>query len=450
MDDQSFNLALLDMCHVSRCTSDVLKCIFEAAVAAPFTPGDHAFQVATRISHVCRSWRLVAINTPRLWTTIEFSCFRSLDAIQTFMERMMVRAKAVPVYISIWNVQAGESRLKISDFGLNQFRAVQRLLIQMEEDYSVIQQLFDPSSCLRYCLITELKLVLCSEEYGDPWRCQELFIHFPLLRRLELIGCKGILFEKAEPNDAITRLLLIDMTIDPEEALSLFPKLECLELRDVTVHLHERESLLPIELHNMRTLKVYENLPWYLLSRMDWLYQLSCPVLQEVDLDPLREGVLPFISSHPSILSFHSGDLDEIVSLDAAAPQLHHLGIEVDHDNYSNLCLIATNTRPLFPHLRSLTIRDFKCGLRLQQFELLTRTRCLPRSNPQSQLHDQVPPLQTLEILLPKFDRLDSHEWVVSELYTEARKVTGMFRNSFRDEMGLISVQLSWIHGEDR
>ena len=241
---------------------------------------------------------------------------------------------------------------------------------------------------------------------------------------------------------------VVDMTIDPKEVLPLFPKLESLELRDVTFHL--LESKLPIALHNMRTLKVYETQPWYLISRMNWLYQLSCPVLREVDLDPLHEDVLPFVSSHPSILSFHSGDLDEIVALDAAAPQLHHLGIEIDNDNHSNLRLIATNTHPLFPHLRSLTIRDFKRGLRLQEFELLIRTRCLPRSNPKSQLHDQGPPLQTLEILLPKFDRLDSREWVASELYAEARKVTGRFRNIFRDEMGIISVQLSWIYGENR
>ena len=55
---------------------EILSSIFE------FTAHDQPLKVAIHLSHICRSWRELAIGTPNLWTTIELQGSRQRVAMQ--------------------------------------------------------------------------------------------------------------------------------------------------------------------------------------------------------------------------------------------------------------------------------------------------------------------------------------------------------------------------------
>ncbi|KAJ8514623.1 hypothetical protein ONZ45_g7850 [Pleurotus djamor] len=79
---------------VSRLPSEVLSIIFEyvAILGSPLHKKPYAPRL--RASQVCRLWRNVAINTPRLWNSIY--SHSKLDLAKLFLER----SKSTPLYIN--------------------------------------------------------------------------------------------------------------------------------------------------------------------------------------------------------------------------------------------------------------------------------------------------------------------------------------------------------------
>ncbi|PVF98737.1 hypothetical protein CPB86DRAFT_663589, partial [Serendipita vermifera] len=63
---------------VRRCPFEVLQMIFEWTVLLTATDADISedlssvewFDAATRLSHVCRKWRSIALDTPKLWSKL--------------------------------------------------------------------------------------------------------------------------------------------------------------------------------------------------------------------------------------------------------------------------------------------------------------------------------------------------------------------------------------------
>lgn len=85
---------------VSRCTLDVLMCIFETILLT----SDNKLAISIIISHVCRRWRQVALDMPKLWNEIDFLCTDPIDKVQSYLDQMIPRVKATPADLWIKGV----------------------------------------------------------------------------------------------------------------------------------------------------------------------------------------------------------------------------------------------------------------------------------------------------------------------------------------------------------
>ena len=85
---------------------DVKCCIFGRAPLDPDDdsngglPGNQLLPFAVNVSHVCREWRRVAINTPNLWTNIALVHFPDRDPLKK-LGVYLNRSKCAPLDISI-------------------------------------------------------------------------------------------------------------------------------------------------------------------------------------------------------------------------------------------------------------------------------------------------------------------------------------------------------------
>ncbi|EGN99389.1 hypothetical protein SERLA73DRAFT_182349 [Serpula lacrymans var. lacrymans S7.3] len=74
--------------HVDELPNELLAQIFEESKEAYVDDLEQGRSCCSLvISHVCRRWRFVAVNTPRLWTTVHITPRRSLLLSQTYIER---------------------------------------------------------------------------------------------------------------------------------------------------------------------------------------------------------------------------------------------------------------------------------------------------------------------------------------------------------------------------
>lgn len=97
--DDAFLVRQQDTVNVPAflCNRDVHQYIFELAVE----DGQEGLQTATRISHVCRLWRIVALDTPKIWSHVYLSHNSHPEGAGSFLDRMLLRVKAVPVDITL-------------------------------------------------------------------------------------------------------------------------------------------------------------------------------------------------------------------------------------------------------------------------------------------------------------------------------------------------------------
>ena len=79
---------------VATLPSEILAMVFIFVLEDANTPST-AVLAASKLSHVSRTWREIAVNTPQLWTRIEL--WTSLDQVHASLER----SKAVPIHISL-------------------------------------------------------------------------------------------------------------------------------------------------------------------------------------------------------------------------------------------------------------------------------------------------------------------------------------------------------------
>jgi hypothetical protein len=126
-----------------HCPVDILKLIFEAAIQRPH-PRDidsysiFSFITATRISHVCREWRSIALDTPRLWATIRLDISEnSSSEISEYWDRLSGRLQSVPCRITVDEIGSDNfSKLDV----LNKIPVIKRLDLNLEsgETFNVL------------------------------------------------------------------------------------------------------------------------------------------------------------------------------------------------------------------------------------------------------------------------------------------------------------------------
>jgi hypothetical protein len=395
---------------VFRCNRDVHQYIFEFAVE----DGRQGLKTATRISHVCRLWRIIALDTPKMWSCVYLSGTRGSEDTRSFLDRTLRRVRAVPVDLTLYAYPLSE--LKIHTF----FR-IRRLSATILTASSIPFTQLDPLEPLRGYGIHELEL----DFLGDaprmcPWNCPDALTKFPLLRRFSLSRAYSAVFNNQTTIPSITHFCIDDMSVDLGLLAAIFRNIKELKLRNLGI-IYSPTS--PIIFVHLERLFVEDDIYGSFNMLGDWLEYISCPILTDLTIDQNIYNTIAFISRHPSLIFFHSCHDSVLSAIGEAAPQLRHLLVGVDRPLMDLFTFMAANNANSIPftRLNSLIIEANCLEFSLDEFESLVITRCLPRSHPQCLRAPNVEQLRELEITFSA--TIPGTSWESSHLYGQAEKI---------------------------
>lgn len=423
------------------CPVDILKLIFEFLVARH--PRGISFQYATAVSHVCRQYRLAALDAPKLWRHIECDMKRDKKGIKSFWERTAIRVKRLTVTISILNIGTLQDfRLKYCK--ISNFQRIDRLILQITDIHG-ITEVNDPSFIIPPRSISSLYLKTGPEPLMEIWECSQLFARFGLVKNVRMEGFVGATFAARKAFPVVKSLILRANSSFDFQALSIMlPSLTTLELDNVSIAPIGNGNP-PVMLHKLKILK-YTSTDGFVYRQ--WLTQISCPSLAQLiieEKDRLHPDMLTyslelehFIHHHRSIITLCLPNMVSVDRIARVAPQVEHLQIrDLSESWYSKQ--VNNPAKPIFPNLKVLSFSWPDSGVVDDNLFLgLVRHRCLPLDHPDNQLITKNP-LDCICIYNHPDKELPIHKWKELPFFMEAKKT--VLESDGDDE---VSIMLSW------
>lgn len=387
---------------VRRLPFEILQCIFEyASGRSKSTPTFAEIRIAIKISHVCQRWRSVAIDTPRMWSSIAFSLQSHHDGIAAYCSFLASRVKHVPATISI-------TRLDMQNYGrltacnLPQIQEIKRLALLLK-DPRCFDQLYALPSFLPEKGVDALAILQQADADSNNggnhedliWDLGKLVAHLPTIRSLQIVCPHKTSITPASKLAAITTLVLLNVQkLDFPLILSLMVNLSDLEVRGASLAATQQA-----------TGEITSHLRKFVMYRCsgDWpsLSQISFPILTTLIHDRYDRSnqVISSIQDHKSITTSWALRTKDIVSsLASTSPQLQSLGISHEFSSLYKRKISKTKGTP-FPELRDILLDTRFHELALTDFEGIVRGRCLPSDHPDSDIMPSLRPLRTLTIL---------------------------------------------------
>lgn len=417
---------------ILRCPVEILRCIFEATtdgLSSPYGYSRITFYMAMRLSEVCRKWRTICLDSPRLWSVYRMHCMidrRSISRLKVFWERLSALVKHAPMLISIQGIT---DYFPYSGIRLDKFPVIERLELNFSSsrDFRISSNpgFPRPQGTLRELCISISRR---HESIISTRDIDQLLLRFPQICSLHL-DLGGILQMSGHIYNSIHTLSIHHaQDINALSILASLPRLQRSKFLDIDEI--KTTTNTSVKLTDLKSL----GFRLYGRTSTSWLARLDCPNLEELTVwNHLgSQDILAFISSHRSILSLiYLGYYEDLDQLDNIAPQLQHLGLSYQEFDLEFLC---DNT---FFNLRSLTI--FGDGFPLTRFETLVKSRCLPSAHPESQLATLLKPLEILEMFPyhgQRPEREESGRWFGSRL----------IGNTTQDERSVMNTRVfSWV-----
>lgn len=420
---------------IRDCPLDVLKYIFEEAVVDVSLT--KCLKIATIFSHVCRRWRMAALDTPKLWLYIDCDMTQDEDAIKDFWKRAPGRVRGLPATVQISNVGA-YTKLLLRHSKLESIPHIELLTLQLCKSKGINEinhRYFVPPKGV----LQQLRIVASPEVVTGVWDCGRLLSRFPPLGTLTLERLSGVMLAKEKTFPTITKFILQDAKdLSLDAVMFMFPSLTWLELRRTTFNGFINDE---VTFPHLKYLKINEMYP------RRWLENILCPVLRHLVIDEsvgMRswmywalghyEHIRNFVSDHRSITSLELPRCDRVMELSQIAPQLLHLrmyGLQSDW--------WEVNPDPIFPFLRTLGFDSNAWPCTEAVFVEFVRHRCLPITHSQSRLITS-DPLESIKIYTHKHDNGVKFAWEDHPLFKEAKR--SAFSHNGDGEM---CISLSWI-----
>ncbi|TFK22669.1 hypothetical protein FA15DRAFT_510042 [Coprinopsis marcescibilis] len=362
--------------------------IFLAAAHDPDTPtehagGEHAVPIEVTISHVCSTWRNVALSCRRLWSVFNN---RGQDGIE-LIDRLVTylsRSAPLPLELTLY-FSTEEPLLPVAE------EAVQLVVDQIERWKSVTFSMKKPipfltglQSSLMYReapLLQYLKLDVGSIGTGQPWVHNSLEacimqLGSSSLSYLELTNTSGAFFLPSLSNITVLTLdvdhhgpkiafvaFFCAITSLPLIALSVTNEALHFELDDVIGQFH-MSTLKHLRWANTGDDEIF---PAFVI----FLSNLIAPLLETLSIFcvPFCEEPLPLKSQFPRLHTFSSVDCDTISlewvqRIGAATPNVTKLVIvarktgALMHNLNNHHALNNTTTAVLWPKLQHVVIHN--------------------------------------------------------------------------------------------
>ncbi|PVF98733.1 hypothetical protein CPB86DRAFT_784579 [Serendipita vermifera] len=412
---------------VRRCPFEVLQIIFEWTVVFNAEYGDFSesrndwFRAATCLSHVCRRWRSIALDTPKLWSKLPELTINPIGTDDNlFWERTLSRVKGYPadLYIAgfseLSNAAEKDAEEAYTTMRFHEIPHIRRLELVLDGEDS-LEHLFHPLLRIPEGTVDELQIFgePSVDVYLDGIRLAALLRLFPSLQSLALFAL-SITFSRITSFRNISALELshvepLMMELLPRQ----FPNLQRLRLRT-----YREDTSISTGAY------CFPALQELFISYMEDVYglfkNLDCPKLTSfISEISLTDIIIDFIGRHPTLKRIRLSECDLHV-LAGIAPNV------TDFTHPYDLSEPFIGDRdpakaPILPQLEYYTLIDEDNTLDLEDFESMVRSRALPPLDPQSQLHPGCQPLKALAIGISS--ELDETTWAKSDLYKRARQV---------------------------
>jgi hypothetical protein len=403
---------------IRRYPTDVLQIIFELACQAS-NPANR-IHTAIRLSHVCQRWRMISVDTPRLWCDVTFSFGMKRAHTSAFWSSLIPRMRCVPASITLLSLdEAGGNRLK--QCNLRQISVISSLMLDLTgwEYFSRIKSFpcFWPRSGVKQLTVQHIP----RDDRPDgvlpgTWDIGDLLENVPPVTELDLNAPCQLIITPSTKLATITRLRLKGMVnVDVLSTVSLLPTLSHLDLQNA--------GFTPV----VQTTQVVSNSLKYLKvcnSEAElWLERLSCPNLDTFLVGDvlILELYTSFIKEHPSITHLDMcGELENIATLASVASQAQTLVVDSDLSLLYKRKIPRVRGAP-FPTLTRLIVDTLDVALTHEDFEGVVRARCLPHGHRLSKRTASLKPLTALSIRRDPTATVEE-AWRDSELFHSARK----------------------------
>lgn len=386
------SLSLSPVHPIMRCPIDILKCIFEACFETP-NLSYKTFSTSASISQVCRHWRAISLDTPRIWSIIDIECSKptSFSCLQEFWERTYTRIKQVPAYILIRSISTS-SKFPYQGIQLDKIPVIEHLMFNVvhDDDYEVLLESLFP---MPIGILHTLSVDGCQmSSFGIPinWNVGRLLCRLPQISKLEMTCVPSMHMQNLVFDSIHTLIIAFAEEINPIAVLTSVPRVKSVKMHSISDF--KTSNVACIRMAHLTSLMISGRNPEDFL----WLAQISCPILEEFEVGCKErhvEPILSFISVHSTIstLDYRAAWIN-IVDLETVAPQIRNLSLPYNIDTVVALC------KGHFLHLRSFKFYDITDTIPEFELEELIRSRCLPFNHPQSQISGSISPLQGLKL----------------------------------------------------
>lgn len=428
---------------VRRIPFEILQCIFECASGCSDpNPTLYGIKYAIKLSHVCQRWRSVAIDTPRMWSSIAFSLESHRDKIGIYWNFLASRIKHVSATISIicWDMQ---SFGRLTACKLPRIQEIKKLSLFLE-DPRCFEQLYTLPSFLPEKGVETLAVEASWSSEPDNennqdnivWDLGALIAHLPTISSLIIRSPYKISITPSIKFEATTSLTLASvMDVDIPLILSLMINLSDLDVRNADLAATQQVTdHMSCRLRNFVMYRCGGGCPW--------LSQISFPFLTTIiiDINESPERTVTLMRNHKSVTTIWALNGEDIVSsLASASPQLQTLGMDSGFPWLHKRKIAKIKGTP-FPKLRDVLLDTRFQELALTDFEGIVRGRCLPSDHPDGNIMPSLLPLRSLTILR-NFESDIPEAWRDSELFHSATQVTTPSPYHADDE----EITLKWV-----
>ena len=414
---------LAGMTHpIRRYPSDLLQYIFEFVYDQK---GSDGLQTALDLSHVCQRWRAIALDSPRLWSTIDYKMKKRDSDISSFWSAIIPRMKAVPPSLVIRDVEAKTiDRLKHLNLGAVPVIKKLEIALANPDNFGLLHALSDaiPEAAIQSLEVKWTdKQTPPNQERGVTWDLGAVLKDDPLSSKLTLKAACTFRLTPSIHFGSVTSLILFKLKeVNIPLILSLFGRLNTLHLEDIVSCPTDGEPRTSLSLECLIFCTGSRN------NGRAWLAEVLCPKLNSLhcDASDFPNEWVSFVERHQSLdtLDYTSGE-NIVPRLASVASQLQHLDINAEEIDEFIDWEAAGLPGPPFPTLKTLAI-SLTDKLQEKQFEATVRTRCLPRHHSGCKVPPDLVPLGSLTISDPDEDDITKITglWRTNELFKEAQK----------------------------
>jgi F-box-like len=176
---------------IRRYPSDVLQYIFE--YISGVNDEDSKIATALALSHVCQRWRSIAIDTPRLWCSIDFTLDSDDEEEKTgfFWDSMISRIKSAPAFITIRGYNETTAR-QFSECELSRIPNISNLSLELDTLHNIPEVLPNqrllPEMGVRSLTIIPSAEIEAESARDATWDVGEIMEKLPLIPKLSLMA----------------------------------------------------------------------------------------------------------------------------------------------------------------------------------------------------------------------------------------------------------------------